>query len=315
MKYYKNAMGCKGDRIKIHFNGEGLIARNGKRVNTADGILMKLDGDAYIVFPYGRLHKGVKLEDLGKTSVRWNSKVDRWDINIASTRAQQSPIVTDRLSTQEKFDIKVVTKGHWLHREVYKAPATRIYNGIKPHAIDLAEVIKNNDELYTWLDNKFKEFVYNLEDRDYFLGPVVSSAFRFTIKAGKSKSLECVREIFDGDDCYAFIDDEAEVVKLIPAEAINETITFEGSKGYFITFKTAKELTNLMKKAKVFERSDDVIDSIREGLKDSSSSHGLVHIRNNNITEIFTWYRQIGHCVRHGKGEAEFILENIYNRI
>lgn len=313
-KYYKEVMGCKGDRVKLHFNGDGLRARNGRYVKTADGLLMNLDGEAYIVFPYGRLHKGIKLAELGKTSVRWNSKVDRWDINIASSTAQHSPIVTDELTMQEKFDIKVVTKGHFLHKETYKAPATRIFNGIKPHAVDLADVVTSNTELYTWLDNKFKEFVYNLEDRDYFLGGV-SSAFRFTIKAGKSKSLECVREIFDGDDCYAFVDEEAKVVKLIPAEAINETITFEGPKGYFITFKTAKELTSLMNKAKAFERSDDVIDSIREGLKDFTSAHGLVYIRNNDITEMFTWYRQIGHCVRHDKGEAVFTLENIYNRI
>ena len=314
MKYYKNVMGCKGDRIKVHFNGEGLIARNGRRVKTADGLLMKLDGEAYIVFPYGRLHKGIKLEDLGRTSVRWNSNVDRWDINIASSRAQQSPIITDKLTSDEKIDMFIVTKRPYLHREAYKAPAARIYNGIKPHAIDLADVIKHNDELYTWLDNTFKEFVYNLEDRDYFLGGV-KSAFRFTIKAGKSKSLECVREIFDGDDCYAFIDEENEVVKLIPAESINETIKFDGARGYFITFKTAKELTSLMKKAKIFERSDDVIDSVREGLKDFTSAHGLVYIRNTDITEMFTWYRQIGHCVRHGKGEAVFTLENIYDRM
>ena len=70
-----------------------------------------------------------------------------------------------------------------------------------------------------------------------------------------------------------------------------------------------------MKKAKVFERSDDVIDSIRDGLKDFSSSHGLVRVRNTDITEMFTWYRQIGHCVRHSKGEAVFTLENIYDRM
>lgn len=317
MKYYKNAIGCKGDRIKIKFNGDGLVARNGRRVKTANGILINLDDYGYIVFPYGTSFKGISLEDLGRTHVRWNNDIDRWDINIASSRANKAEIIDNRLSDEVKSQIKAVTKGNnFIHKNCYDAPTKRMVNGVKPYAMDLADVVIRNSELYTWIDETHKEFVYNLDEdqRKYYIGVGCESGFKFTIKGGRSKTLECVRGLFDGDDVYAFVD-ENDYVRLIPAELIDSPITYKDADGYFTTLRTAKELTTLMENAKVFERSEDVADSLKYGMKNYTGLYGDVSIKAIiDIMGNFAWFRRIGYQLKSSSDNTMLIsLHNVFD--